>query len=89
MKVRYKKSFLKDIKKLKNQSLQQRLEVVLIQLETVESLMELSGVTSLSGVKEYFRIRIGTYRLGLKLELDGSLSVVRFLKRGEIYRYFP
>jgi len=78
MKIEYTKSFLKDIKKLRDQSLKQRLAAVLIQLETVENLMDLSGVTALSGEKDYYRLRIGTYRLGVKLEADNVLSVIRF-----------
>jgi mRNA interferase RelE/StbE len=40
------------------------------------------------GSREYFRIRIGDFRLGLKLEGD-TLVFIRFLNRKDIYRYFP
>ncbi|MBP1468695.1 type II toxin-antitoxin system RelE/ParE family toxin [Candidatus Chloroploca sp. M-50] len=36
----------------------------------------------------YYRIRIGDYRLGLFVE-DDTITVVRFLHRRDIYRYFP
>ena len=42
----------------------------------------------LRGERNYFRIRIGDYRLGLKIE--GQLvTLVRIINRKEIYRYFP
>ena len=38
--------------------------------------------------REYFRIRIGDFRIGLRLEND-TLIFVRCLNRKDIYRYFP
>lgn len=40
------------------------------------------------GEKNYFRLRVGDYRIGVALEED-SLVFVRFLNRKDIYKYFP
>jgi len=36
---------------------------------------------------EYYRIRIGNYRMGINLENE-SVVFIRFLHRREIYSYF-
>ena len=89
MNVEYAKSFLKDVKRLKDRKIAQRLEALLILLESAGDLLEVPGVKSMSGASAYYRIRIGQYRLGVKEIEDGTLLILRFLTRGEIYRYFP
>lgn len=92
MKVEYKKSFIKDIKRIKDRNILDRLEAVLLDLEKIESLADLnrpgSGIVTIRGTTNYFRIRIGDYRLGIKWN-DDCLVIIRFLSRGEIYRCFP
>jgi len=89
MNVKYAKSFLKDVKRIKDRKVAQRLESSLMLLEEVEALHEVSGVKAMTGASGYYRIRIGQYRLGIKQMEDGTLMILRFLTRGEIYRYFP
>jgi len=38
--------------------------------------------------KNFWRIRIGDYRIGLEIE-GNTLIFVRILQRKEIYKYFP
>ena len=64
MNVEYAKSFLKDVKRLKDRKIAQRLEASLILLESAGDLYEVPGVKSMSGASGYYRIRIGQYRLG-------------------------
>jgi len=89
MNVEYAKSFLKDVKRLKDRKVAQRLEASLILLEEVDDLHEVPGVKTMSGASGYYRIRIGQYRLGVKHMGNGTLLILRFLTRGEIYRCFP
>jgi len=88
MKVEYHKSFERDLRKLRDRNLLDRVESVLVGLETSESLDSISNVKVMKGHPGYFRIRIGDYRLGLKLTDDG-VRIIRFLSRGDIYRKFP
>ncbi|WP_202218315.1 type II toxin-antitoxin system RelE/ParE family toxin [Okeania sp. KiyG1] len=46
------------------------------------------NIKKLKGEEEYYRIRVGDYRLGIKVN-DGIVFFVRILHRKEIYRYFP
>ncbi len=40
------------------------------------------------GYDEYYRIRIGDYRLGIKVKKD-SIEMLRCLHRKDIYKKFP
>jgi len=88
MKVEYHKSFERDLRRVRDRNLLDRVEAVLVELEGSESLDSISNVKVMKGHTDYFRIRIGDYRLGLKRIGDG-VRIIRFLSRGDIYRKFP
>jgi len=88
VKVEFRRSFTRDLRKLRNRQLSKRIREVIEQLEDIDSLQEISGVKNLRGSENYYRIRIGDYRIGLLLE-DDIVTLVRFLHRKDIYRYFP
>ncbi len=88
MKTEFKSSFLKDLKRVRNKSLKTRLKKKIEAVEHEDTLREVSGIKKLQGTKQYYRIRIGDYRVGLMVD-DNTVVFVRFLHRKEIYRYFP
>ena len=89
MKLAFRQSFERDLKKLHgNASLLARLRKTVEQLEAAESLRGFPDVKQMQGWSAYYRIRIGDYRLGVKLEED-ELLVLRFMHRRDIYRRFP
>jgi mRNA-degrading endonuclease RelE of RelBE toxin-antitoxin system len=89
MKVEYRKLFLKDLKKLKNQPVyQQVLDLTFKQLPEAKSLQDLSQVKAMKGYPNRYRIRIGNYRIGIEVNQD-KIEIMRVLHRREFYRYFP
>jgi mRNA interferase RelE/StbE len=88
LKVIFKQSLARDLKRIRNKSLLQRVQDVIEQLEQVSSLDEFGHTRKISDSKVYYRIRIGDYRLGLRLE-NNIVTLIRFLHRKDIYRYFP
>ena len=88
MKVEVQKSFEKDISKIKDKKLAEQIFAVIETLEKCNSLSEINHLKRMSSGNNYFRIRIGNYRLGLK-EIKGSLVLLRFMHRKDIYAYFP
>jgi mRNA interferase RelE/StbE len=88
VKVIYRRSFAKDLKKIRGEALRQELQAVLEQIEQCSTLYDLPNVKHLTSEGPYYRIRIGDYRLGLIVGGD-TVTVVRFLHRRDIYRYFP
>ena len=57
-------------------------------IEKADSLVEVTNLKKLRGGGNYFRLRIGDYRIGIALEND-TIIFVRFLNRKDIYKYFP
>jgi mRNA interferase RelE/StbE len=88
MKVEFKRSFTRDLRKIENKDLLERARKTIEQVEQVQSLQEIRSVKKLRGGDNYYRIRIGDYRLGLVVEGD-TVVFVRLLHRKDVYRYFP
>ena len=88
MKVDFKKSFLKEVKKLRNKSLKDDIADVIIQVESADNITQIKNLKKLSGYDIYYRIRVGDYRIGIKVERE----VVHFVvveHRKDVYRNFP
>jgi mRNA interferase RelE/StbE len=88
VKVEFRESFTKDLKGVKDKSLLNRAKELINTIEGVSTLAELSNLKKLKGGGNYFRLRIGDYRVGIALE-DETVVFVRFLNRKDIYKYFP
>ena len=88
MKVEFNDSFLKDLKAVKNRSVLENVRSVIEAVEQADRLDNVTHLKKMRGSREYFRIRIGDFRVGIKLEND-TIIFIRFLNRKDIYRYFP
>lgn len=88
MKVEARKSFEKDIEKISNKKLAKQVSVLIQELENCHTLSEIHHVKKMKAEGNYYRIRIGNYRLGLKQEQQ-TLVLLRFMDRKDIYTYFP
>lgn len=53
-----------------------------------KNLNDVSGIKKLKGYQNYYRIRFGDYRAGLKYEND-TLSFERLIHRKDIYKFYP
>ena len=88
MKVKFRESFAKDLKGVKEKGLLRRVRELIEATEKANSLAELSNLKKLKGGGNYFRLRVGEYRIGIVFEND-TIVFVRFLNRKDIYKYFP
>ncbi len=88
MRVEFRESFAKDLKGIKNKVLLGRVKEVIEAVEKADSLDEMHNLKKLKGGGNYFRLRVGDYRVGIVLEND-RVTFVRVLNRKDIYRYFP
>jgi mRNA interferase RelE/StbE len=88
MKVKFRESFLDDLKRIRDQAVLRRVARAVEALEQAQSLVEVPHINKLKGEGSYFRFRIADYRLGFSV-VDGTVWLVRVLDRKEIYRYFP
>jgi len=86
--VEFRKSFEKDLGKIRDEELLVRIKVVIEEIENADSLLDISNIKKLKADGDYYRIRVGDYRIGLTQD-GGMITFVRVLHRKEMYRYFP
>ena len=88
MEVEIKKKFLKELSKLPNEYANTIEEFVFDILPTYDNLSKIGKVEKMTGYKNYFKIRFGDYRVGIKKEIN--IIIIETVKhRREIYKYFP
>ncbi len=88
MKVGFRESFAKDLKKIQEKPLLKKVEQLIKVIEFAKQPADIPGIKKLTGSTSYYRIRLGSYRVGL-LITGQTVTIVRILHRKEIYRYFP
>ncbi|MGM0540021.1 MAG: type II toxin-antitoxin system RelE family toxin [Thermodesulfobacteriota bacterium] len=89
MKLHYTKTFSKDLDGIAHdQKLKNRLLQVLEEIRRSGSLADMKNVRKIQGYEEYFRLRVGDYRLGMKKTKEG-VEMLRLLHRKDIYKKFP
>ncbi len=86
--ITFRKSFEKDLSKLRDANLLQKIRAVIEEAEAAVNLIEVNNLKKLKADGNYYRIRVGDYRIGLVLNETG-IVFVRVLHRKEMYRYFP
>ena len=88
MNIRINKVFLKELAKL---PAKERLKVEKLLFEEVEhykSMAQIPNFNKLKGYRNYYKIRFGDYRAGLKFE-NSTLYFERILHRKDIYKFYP
>lgn len=88
MKVIFLKSFLNDIKKVKDKKLKSKIKELIFEIEAAKKLEDIAGAKKMKGYSIAYRIRVGDYRMGLYKETD-CVELARFVKRNDIYKVFP
>jgi len=90
MKTDFKKSFLNDIKKIKDKALLEKIEQIILDVEKAQTIHNISRLKKLKGNKNgiYYRISVDIYRIGVTIEND-TVTFVVFDLRKDIYKYFP
>jgi mRNA interferase RelE/StbE len=58
------------------------------ELPIANSIFCIGIVEKMRGYSLYYKVRFGSYRIGLKMEND-TVILERVLHRKDIYRYFP
>jgi len=88
MKTDYRKRFLKELSKIPSETRSGIEDFVFEKLPKVNSIFELGIVEQMRGYPTYYKVRFGSYRIGLRMEND-KVILERALHRKDIYRHFP
>ena len=88
MKIKVRRRFGKDIDKIVDKKLLQKIVKVIDEIEKTDDILKIKNIKKMKGADNAFRIRIRKYRLGIFLVND-IVELTRFLDRKDIYKYFP
>ena len=86
--VKIDRSFEKDTHKIKDNSILEKIADCIENVQASGEFSAIRGIRKLSGFKNFYRIRIADYRIGLLIKGD-TVQFIRCLHRKDIYRYFP
>lgn len=87
--IEYSERFLKDLKKLKKIDVYDKIyEFCFDELPEYEDIKNIQNLKKIEGYSNYFRIKFGVYRIGLKIEGE-HIQLMRVLHRKDIYKFFP
>jgi len=86
--VKIDRSLQKDVIKIQDQKIKRKLSLIIKQLEKANRVAEINNLKRLQGTKNYYRMRIGDYRLGLII-IGKQIELIRLIHRKAIYKYFP
>ena len=88
METAYKRSFLKDLRKLPSEYRHRVEAFALEEAVAANDLEDMVGCIKITGHEGFYRKRVGDYRIGFRV--DGvTITFYRLMHRREIYRYFP
>jgi len=76
MKLKYTKSFLKTVEKLKDKSAIDRLELLIKSLKQAKNLKEIPNVIPIENAVNFYRIKTGNYRLLIEQLKNGEIIVL-------------
>jgi mRNA interferase RelE/StbE len=88
VKTGFRSSFTKDLNSIKSRTVFESVAKLIENVEVAQDLRRIPEVKKLKAKGNYYRIRLGNYRVGISLDKD-EVTFVRCLDRKEIYRYFP
>ena len=88
MKIVFKNSFLKELKKLKDEKLKNDIYENIVLVENAIEIKQIKNFKKLKDFEDYYRLKIGNYRIGIKL-INNELNFVCFEHRKDIYKKFP
>ncbi len=73
MRVTFRKSFTRDLKKVRDPAVLDRVRQAIEQVEPAATLREAGGLKKISGTGTYYRIRVGEYRIGGRMGAGAAL----------------
>jgi mRNA interferase RelE/StbE len=86
--VKFEARFAKDLRAVKNFKCLDKVKEIITACKQARDLTELSQIKKLQGYDNFYRIRLGDYRIGIEV-INGEIIFTRFLHRKDIYKYFP
>ena len=88
MNVKYESSFEKDLRKIRDKNLLQKIKDAINETRQAKSAKDINSLKKLKGYEAFYRIKLGDYRIGIEI-VENEIIFTRFLHRKEVYRFCP
>ena len=88
MKTEFKASFLKCIHKIADNNLKAKIIECIQNVELSDNIKQINDLKKLKGHKSFYRIKLGDYRIGVKIDSE-VVVFVTIAHRKDIYKLFP
>jgi mRNA interferase RelE/StbE len=88
MQIEITKKFGKQVDKCQNKKIRAALSKIIRDIQQARNLSEIRNLNKLKGFKNFYRIRISDYRIGVTIK-DDKVVLAAFDHRSDIYTYFP
>jgi len=88
MNVSFDNSFYKRLVKIKDKAILEKVKQTILQVEEAKGIQHIPNILKMEGFNNFYRIRIGDYRIGLELKKD-TLWFITVANRKDIYKSFP
>ena len=88
MKTLFDPSFSRNLRKIKDEALRERVMAVIAEIDAAKTLGDISNMEKLKGHSHAYRIRVGDYRIACYCKAD-QIELIHFLHRKDIYKKFP
>ena len=88
MKVIYQKKFLKQLAQIPLDTRVHIEKFAFEDLPMANSIAEIGKIEKMQGYSDYYKVRFGSYRIGIKIEGD-YLTLIVAMHRKDIYKFFP
>jgi mRNA interferase RelE/StbE len=85
----YKKTFLKDLAGLPDAQRKKIEKIVFEEIPGLKDLAEKFDFKKMQGYENYYRIRVGSFRIGCEIKKGNRVIFYRIKNRKDIYRVFP
>lgn len=85
----FKKTFLKDLSEIPT-TYRKKIEILVFEnIPKLQFITDELDIRKIQGYEHYYRIRVGSYRIGCEIQAGNKIVFYRVKNRKDIYRVFP
>jgi len=84
----YQNSFWRDVNKITDPALKERVEQAMLSVMNAQSPKDIPNLKKMKGYKIHYRIKVGSYRIGIAI-VGNTVTFMAFGHRKDIYKFFP
>ncbi len=88
MEISINKTFLKELSQIPLNQREKIEQFIFTDASEYKNIQDIPNCVKLKGYNNFYRIRFGNYRAGLKFE-NNTMTFERIMHRKDIYKYYP